>query len=203
MSHFVFFFQAPTDAEALESYIFSFFFIFFWFSSNDRRNGRGHHRLFKATWLVTPKDTWPPTSKTGLSMSIDPDKLNEAEPGQSSATRNAGKVQWFKFEHSSNYRLLQKRFLTAVESMDSDNIVAIINEQPYHIDSLIQLSELCRMSEDHAMASELIEHAILALETAFHPSFSLTSGNSRLDFRLQVNRALRSKKKILFRVHAY
>lgn len=93
-------------------------------------------------------------------MSIDTDKSNEAEQGQSSGTRNAGKVQWFKFEHSSNYRLFQKRFLTAVESMDSDNIIAIINEQPYHIDSLIQLSELCKMSEDHQMSSELIEHAI-------------------------------------------
>lgn len=123
-------------------------------------------------------------------MSIDPDKSNETEPGQSSGTRNAGKVQWFKFEHSSNYRILQKRFMTAVESMDSDNIIAIINEQPYHIDSLIQLSELCKMSEDNAMASELIEHSILALEIAFHPSFSLTSGNSRLDYRCQTNRAL-------------
>lgn len=156
------------------------------FSSNDRRNGRGAGRLFKTTWLVTPKENWPPTTKTGLSMCHDSDKSNE----QLSGTRNTRTVQWFKFEHSATYRQLQKKFLTAVESMDSDNIIAMINEQPYHVDSLIQLSELCKMSEDHAMASELIEHAILALESAFHPSFSLTNGTSRLDYRRQENRSL-------------
>lgn len=46
------------------------------------------------------------------------------------------------------------------------------------------------MSEDHAMASELIEHAILSLETSFHSMFSLTAGTSRLDYRRQENRAM-------------
>lgn len=97
---------------------------------------------------------------------------------------------YFAFEHSPSYRQLQEKFLTAVESMDSDNIIKIINQQPYHIDSLIQLSELCKMTEDHGMASELIEHALFALEASFHSMFSITSGTSALDFRKQENRAL-------------
>lgn len=163
-------------------------------STNDRRNGRGG-RTFKTTWLVTPKDNWPPATKTGISMAIDSSKCSDAETtasNRTSATRlsTAKGVQWFVFEHSVSYRQLQQKFLTAVESMDSDNIIKVINQQPYHVDSLIQMSELCKMSEDHAMASELIEHAILALESAFHSSFSLTTGNSRLDYRRQENRAL-------------
>ncbi|XP_055301813.1 transcription factor 25 [Sitodiplosis mosellana] len=162
--------------------------------SNDRRNGRGG-RIFKSTWLVTPKDNWPPATKTGLSMVIDYSKSNETDEstcsrGASNRLNPAKGVQWFVFEHSVTYRQLQQKFLAAVESMDSDNIIKIINQQPYHVDSLIQMSELCKMSEDHAMASELIEHAILALESAFHSSFSLTTGNSRLDYRRQENRAL-------------
>lgn len=51
---------------------------------------------------------------------------------------------YFTFEHNSVYRQIQQTFLNAVESMDSDNIIKIINQQPYHIDSLIQLSELCK-----------------------------------------------------------
>lgn len=121
-------------------------------------------------------------------MSVDLEKMNDE--GLAMSSRQIRPVQWFKYEHSSTYRQLQQKFLIAVESMDSDNIIAIINEQPYHVDSLIQLSELCKMSEDHAMASELIEHAILALESAFHPSFSLSSGHSRLDYRRQENRSL-------------
>ena len=46
------------------------------------------------------------------------------------------------------------------------------------------------MSEDHVMAAELIEHAILGLESSFHSMFSLTAGNCRLDYRRQENRAL-------------
>lgn len=162
-------------------------------SSNDRRNGRG--RPFKTTWLVTPKDNWPAPTKIGISMAIDSSKSNESDlstSGRGSLCRlnNIKGVQWFVFEHSTTYRQLQQKFLTAVESMDSDNIIKIINQQPYHVDSLIQMSELCKMSEDHAMASELIEHAVLALESAFHSSFSLTTGNSRLDYRRQENRAL-------------
>lgn len=139
----------------------------------------------KATWLVTPKENWPPVTKTGIFMSMDPNGDNNAEH-----SRKSKGVQWFIYEHSPSYRALQQSFLNAVESMDSDNIIRIINQQPYHVDSLIQLSELCKMSEDQAMASELIEHAILALESAFHTLFSLSTGNCRLDYRRQENRAL-------------
>lgn len=97
---------------------------------NKRRNARGPRPL-KSTWLVSPKDNWPPLSKLGLSMSIDTNPLND------------NSLTWFKFEHSTAYRTLQNKFLKAVESMDSENIIQIIQQQPYHIDSLIQLSELC------------------------------------------------------------
>lgn len=61
---------------------------------------------------------------------------------------------------------------------------------PYHIDSLIQLSDICRMSEDPQMASELIERALYILESAFHPSFNLASGKCRLEYKNQENRYL-------------
>ncbi|KAG4075327.1 hypothetical protein HA402_003118 [Bradysia odoriphaga] len=142
---------------------------------NKRRNARGPRPL-KSTWLVSPKDNWPPLSKLGLSMSIDTNPLND------------NSLTWFKFEHSAAYRTLQHKFLKAVESMDSENIIQIVQQQPYHIDSLIQLSELCKMSEDHAMASGLIEHAILAYELSFNSMFNLTTAECRLDYRRQENR---------------
>lgn len=152
---------------------------------NKRRNQRGP-RTLKSTWLVSAKENWPPVTKTGLYMSVEP-----TDDGTADGTRNLSRsLIWFRFEHNATYRALQERFLAAVESLDSDNIIAVIHQQPYHVDSLIQLSELCKMSEDHAMASELIEHAILSLESAFHSMFSLTAGNCRLDYRRQENRAL-------------
>lgn len=155
---------------------------------NKRRNNRGAPRTLKSTYLVNPKDNWPPVGKSGIYMNL---VQAPEQPAGSTAKGAADKnVTYFAFEHSPSYRQIQQKFLNAVESMDSDNIIKIINQHPYHVDSLIQLSELCKMSEDHAMASELIDHALFALESSFHTMFSLTQGNCRLDYRRQENRAL-------------
>lgn len=155
---------------------------------NKRRNPRGAPRLLRSTWLVNPKENWPPVGKTGIYMNVVPNPEPSSTPTHKPITdKNA---IYFSFEHSSDYRQLQQKFLTAVETMDSDNIIKIINQQPYHVDSLIQLSELCKMSEDYGMASELIEHAVYALESSFHSMFSIVSGTCRLDYRRQENRAL-------------
>jgi hypothetical protein len=99
-----------------------------------------------------------------------------------------GPVQMFAYEHSPSYQSVQRMFLAAVESLNPDNVVAVINAHPYHIDALLQLAELCRMSEDLQMAADLVERALYALECAFHPLFSLAQGNCRLDYRRQENR---------------
>uniref|UniRef100_A0A182Y114 Uncharacterized protein n=1 Tax=Anopheles stephensi TaxID=30069 RepID=A0A182Y114_ANOST len=158
---------------------------------NKRRNARGASRLQKSTYLVNPKDSWPPVGKSGIYMNLvqvpDPTTSTSATGPKAIFDKN---VIYFAFEHSPSYRQVQQKFLDAVESMDSENIIHIINQYPYHVDSLIQLSELCKMTDDHAMASELIERALLALESSFHTMFSLTQGNCRLDYRRQENRAL-------------
>lgn len=106
-----------------------------------------------------------------------------------SLVENKDGVMLFTYEHSQSYQQIQKKFLEAVESLNPDNIVAIINSHPYHIDALIQLSDLCRLSEDLSMAVEFIERALFCLEYAFHPLFNLAQGNCRLDYRKQENRA--------------
>lgn len=156
----------------------------------------------RTTWLVTPKDTWQPVSRIGISMNLAHQHHGDLQVlsptgGPSGTTVSGGgppqgstDVIYFNFEHNKAYRALQERFLAAVESNDTENIVRILDSQPYHIDSLIQLGELCKMSEEMATAADLIEHVIYALESAFHPMFSLTAGNCRLDYRRQENRAI-------------
>lgn len=49
---------------------------------------------------------------------------------------------------------------------------AILNTHPYHIDSLLQLSEICKMGEDYQMAAELIgAWTIYASLCHFEPLF--------------------------------
>lgn len=105
-----------------------------------------------------------------------------------SLVENKNGTIMFTYEHSSTYQQVERKFLQAVESLHPDNIVNIINSNPYHIDALIQLSDLCRASEDLALAAELIERALYCLEYCFHPLFNIAQGNCRLDYRRQENR---------------
>ena len=72
---------------------------------------RGHRQRAHRTshWLVVPKPSWPQPGKTGLAM-----KFLESD-------RNS--YQYFTFEHSSNYQLVQKRFFHAVESLNPEHII--------------------------------------------------------------------------------
>ncbi|GAB5582598.1 transcription factor 25 isoform X3 [Prionailurus iriomotensis] len=136
---------------------------------------RQRQRVYpKCTWLTTPKSTWPRYTKPGLSM-----RLLESKRG----------LSFFAFEHSEEYQQTQHKFLAAVESMEPNNIVVLLQTSPYHVDSLLQLSDACRFQEDQEMARDLVERALYSMECAFHPLFSLTSGTCRLDYRRPENRS--------------
>ncbi|XP_072729201.1 ribosome quality control complex subunit TCF25 isoform X3 [Ciconia boyciana] len=140
----------------------------------EHRPRQRQRQYVRSTWLTAPKNTWPRFSKTGIAM-----QLVDSRRG----------VQYFTFEHHREYQQVQFKFLDAVESMDPNNIVLLLQMNPYHVDSLLQLSDVCRMQEDQEMARDLIERALYSLECTFHPVFSLTSGTCRLDYRRPENRA--------------
>ena len=134
-----------------------------------RSSGRSNHSL------IAPKPTWPKPGKTGLTMRfLDSDKNGN---------------QYFTFDHNAAYQSVQRQFYDAVESMNPDFIVQILNSHPFHVDSMLQLSDICKMGEDNQMATELIERSLYAMESAFHPLFNLAVGTSRLDYKRQENRA--------------
>ncbi|XP_076583325.1 ribosome quality control complex subunit TCF25 [Chaetodon auriga] len=140
----------------------------------DQRPRQRNRQFHRSTWMTNPKESWPRFSRPGVSMT-----LLQSKDG----------IQYFTFEHSRDYQQVQFKFLDAVESMDPNNIVALLQLNPYHIDSLLQLSDVCRIQEDQEMARDLIERALYSFECAFHPLFSLTSGTSRLDYLRPENRA--------------
>ncbi|XP_066290795.1 ribosome quality control complex subunit TCF25-like isoform X2 [Branchiostoma lanceolatum] len=138
------------------------------------QRSRTRNKQHKRSWLSQPKSTWPPLSKSGISM-----KLVETKRG----------CQHFTFEHNRDYQKAQFDFLDAVESLNPNNITAVLQLHPYHVDSLTQLSDVCKMSEDLQMASELIERALYSFECSFHTLFNMTLGTCRLDYRRAENRS--------------
>ncbi|XP_054627250.1 transcription factor 25 [Dunckerocampus dactyliophorus] len=140
----------------------------------DQRPRQRNRPFHRNTWMTSPKDSWPRFSRPGISMTL---------------LESKDVIQYFTFEHGRDYQQVQFKFFDAVESVDPNNIVALLQLNPYHTDSLLQLSDVCRIQEDQEMARDLIERALYSFECAFHPVFSLTSGNCRLDYRRPENRA--------------
>lgn len=67
----------------------------------------------------------------------------------------------------------------------------ILSKAPYHVDTLLTLSEVLMHQDQSEVAVDLLESALYACQTAFHFGFSLTSNSScHLDYRVQENRSL-------------
>ncbi|XP_071746131.1 ribosome quality control complex subunit TCF25 isoform X2 [Lepeophtheirus salmonis] len=139
-----------------------------------RPRNRPHH-IRSNHWLVVPKSNWPKPGKTGLMMKF----LKSEDDG----------AQYFTFDHNEEYRMVQLKFFEAVDSLHPDFIVQLLHEHPYHIDTMLQLSNICKMSENTDMATELVERALFAMESAFHPLFNLAVDSCRIDYNRQENRA--------------
>lgn len=87
-----------------------------------KRRG-GNFRSLKPSLMTNPKESWSNPNRSGIFMNL--------AQNTDSSHKN---LMFFSFEHSQSYRAVQQKFLQSVESIDSNNIVQIINMQPYHID---------------------------------------------------------------------
>lgn len=94
--------------------------------------------------MVTAKESWPPVTKNIINMRPCQAPDNATSTSTMARVGSMDKVQWFAFEHSQYYQSVQNLFLTALERTDSDFLINLIRRCPYHVDSLIQLSELCK-----------------------------------------------------------
>ncbi|RHZ78146.1 hypothetical protein Glove_167g94 [Diversispora epigaea] len=135
---------------------------------------RNYIRTIRKTLLAKPRQTWPPIIKFGLGMD-----LVEEKDG----------IYNFEFTHSQQYQTAQISFLQCIATHDSSTIFGLLQKNPYHIDSLLQISDIYKMSDDHAMSSEFIERALYAFEKSFHIKFNISKGISRLSYNKFENRA--------------
>lgn len=87
-----------------------------------KRRG-GNFRSLKPSLMTNPKESWPNPNRSGIFMNLS-----------SASAADQKNSLYFTFEHSQSYRAVQQKFLQSVESIDSNNIVQIINMQPYHVD---------------------------------------------------------------------
>ena len=61
----------------------------------------------------------------------------------------------FKFVHSKSYQETQLQFLQCIHTHNPETIAQLLAMHPYHIDCLLQLSDVAAHGGDHAMAADL------------------------------------------------
>ncbi|KAJ2695644.1 hypothetical protein GGH99_000037 [Coemansia sp. RSA 1285] len=149
------------------------------------------HLMPKRLTLTRPKLTWPPLQHVpGVSVeAIDEAKTDAATRRMMQADEKGGR--WFAVEHSERFRAVQVEFLEAVVRNDADAIAAIVYHHPYHVDALLQLSEIIKQTGgEFGEAAALVERALYAFEQGFAPQFNIAAGTARLDFRRIESRGL-------------
>ncbi|KAF5841607.1 transcriptional repressor TCF25-domain-containing protein [Dunaliella salina] len=140
-----------------------------------QRNSAVARRVMKKGLLVTPKDHWPLLDPTAMSM-------------QSNGWKDG--VQVFQYTWSQGYRYTQRAFERCQASYDPNAIAALLQQAPYHVDSLLTMYDLYRHLGENQYAEETLLRALYALEMAWHPAFDIRTANCRLDFQVPENRAL-------------
>jgi len=108
--------------------------------------------------FIQGKEEWPRATSGGLGMEIV-------------GKRNDGTVE-YRFVHTTAYQSIQQQFETCVAAMDPERMVQLLHFNPYHISTLLQVSEIAKQQRDNATSGELLERALFTFGRAVHSTFA-------------------------------
>lgn len=128
--------------------------------------------------LMPGKDEWPRAPSGGLGMQVVENLEHRATV--------------YRIVHNNAYQDVQRQFDMCVESMDPQRLIHLLQYNPYHISTLLQVSEIAKHQGDHAVSADLLERALFNIGRSAHSSFGnrVQDGQARLDFMHMENREL-------------
>ncbi|KAF4551837.1 Transcriptional repressor TCF25-like protein [Elsinoe fawcettii] len=126
--------------------------------------------------FIQGKEEWPIGTSGGLAMEV----VEKREDG----------TILYRFTHNSAYQEVQGDFDVCVRAMDPERMIRLLQMNPYHISTLLQVSEIAKQERDNATSGDLLERALFTFGRSLHSTFanSLAQGKARLDFRRPENR---------------
>uniref|UniRef100_A0A1I8AKY5 Transcription factor 25 n=1 Tax=Steinernema glaseri TaxID=37863 RepID=A0A1I8AKY5_9BILA len=136
-------------------------------------NSKRRNATFVPGRIVKAKPNWPPLV-AGLGTEV---------------VREENGTTWFKFVHNNNYRELQQLFWAGEKSYDHSLIQMILQQNPFHLDSLLITANMMRVQEDVQVARDLIERGVYACDMSTNAPFFIFDPNHRLDYHQRENRA--------------
>uniref|UniRef100_A0A6B2L053 Transcription factor 25 n=1 Tax=Arcella intermedia TaxID=1963864 RepID=A0A6B2L053_9EUKA len=143
------------------------------------RGGRGGRQVIlqknKKFYMVTPRDSWPPVSATFIEM-----VLAESKNG----------INYFKIKWSPEYHNAQQHFFECVETGDPNTLTHLLQKFPYHVDSMLQLCEACKLTNQTDLALEFLEKILFFFENSWNYLFKPTQNTyGRLEYTHPENRS--------------
>lgn len=104
--------------------------------------------------LMQAKDEWPRAPSGGLGMEMV-EKLPD------------GSIK-YRLVHNSSYQDVQRQFDMCVESMDPQRLIHLLQYNPYHLSTLLQVSDVAKHQGDHAVSADLLERALFNIGRSAH-----------------------------------
>lgn len=126
--------------------------------------------------FIEGKSSWPRATAGGLTMTTIGDPKAE--------------VVEFAFSHDKAYGQLEAQFFFLVGMHDPTKLIFFLQQYPYHISTLIQVSRVAHQDQNAALAAELCERALFTFGRVTLSSFrkKLEEGKARLSFMRPENR---------------
>lgn len=130
----------------------------------------------RRNFLIQGKEEWPKAAGGGLGMELV-ERLDD------------GTIE-YRFVHNTIYQDVQRQFMSCVESMDPQRMISMLVYNPYHVSTLLQVSEIAKQQGDHSVSGDLLERALFTYGRSVHSSFTnaLSGGKARLNFERPENR---------------
>jgi len=150
-------------------------------AGRNQPGGRGLAGLgLRRNIFIQGKEEWPRATGSGLGMEIV----------QNSDREFGGGAVEYRFVHTRPYQDVQRQFETCVQSMDPERMIQLLQNNPYHISTLLQVSEIAKQERDHATSGDLLERALFSFGRSVHSTFAsnLAQGKARFDFSRPENR---------------
>lgn len=99
-------------------------------------------------------------------------------------------VHLCRYVHSPTYGQAQRAFEAAQAIHDLNGVASVLMYHPYHLDSLITMSDYFKFVAEHQMAADAVAKCLYALECAWNPMFTPLQGNCQLKFSHETNKPL-------------
>ncbi|KAH8175464.1 transcriptional repressor TCF25 domain-containing protein [Sarocladium implicatum] len=130
--------------------------------------------------FIQGKEHWPLAPTGGLTLKT----IGKIEEGD-----DAGATE-YAYVHEKDYDAVQALFFSLVQVGDPMRMVYLLREAPYHVSTLLQVSNVAKQDQNMALASELCERALFSFGRVATNAFrgDLERGRARLDFRRPENR---------------